>query len=376
VDLTGLSLSGVATFARGSTATNLTTFTCTAVNLSGYGINDGDVITVGTITGANAEQWNAPAKLVLTAGTMAAATGIRLEYLEQPSVAAGVSPAAAPITLKLHKGAFVGQVATTGIASRALIHSGGSNKNQLQKFGMYFVVDSIIYAVDNCVMDQVSIDFGLDGIATAAWSGKGTVLRQLAPTAVVAALPAAPAFSGTGNATGTAAARVTTGNYITNKLSTLSLSGNLYGSGGTVYTLALTGGNLTIANNVAYITPANLGAVNIPIGYFTGSRSISGNVTAYLKTGTGNSAQVLADIVSNNVAETKFRLQIEVGGASNAVHVDFRMNGCLLQVPTIEAAEVMSTTINFTAQGHSALIADNAYDLENTNDVSVIYYSV
>lgn len=56
----------------------------------------------------------------------------------------------------------------------------------------------------------------------------------------------------------------------------------------TVYTVALTGGSLSIANNVTYLTPANLGTLNVPCTYFTGTRTITSNVTAYLKTGAGS----------------------------------------------------------------------------------------
>ena len=151
------------------------------------------------------------------------------------------------------------------------------------------------------------------------------------------------------------------------------------GSAGTSYNIAITGGNLTISNNVSYVVPANLGVVNQAIGYFTGSRSISGNVTAYLKTGTAYSAQLLSDIIAANAAETKFKVQVEVGGANNTVHVDFLMNGAMLQIPTIETGDVMSTTINFTAQGYDALAgtaaANQIYDLSQTNELYIKYHA-
>jgi hypothetical protein len=154
----------------------------------------------------------------------------------------------------------------------------------------------------------------------------------------------------------------------------MKLIAGIQGSG-TSYNVALTGGSITIANNINYVIPSNLGVVNSAIGYFTGTRSISGSVTAYLRTGANNSAQVLNDILSANLAETKFRTQIEIGGASNSVHVDVNMNGTALQVPTVETADVMSTSITFTAQGYDPLLATNGYDLEQTNDMTITYYS-
>jgi hypothetical protein len=320
-------------------------------------------------------EWNQPAKVTALAGT-----GITLEYLTAPSAAAGTAPTGFSGT-KLHYGAWTSNAATGGTAAYALAHFGGSNKNQLQKFGIIFSIDGALYAIDNGALDQAVIDFGLDAIAMVAWTGKGTQLRQLPATATITGAPGTSAtFSGVGNATGTATATNTTAPYITNKLSTMKLIAGIQGTG-TSYNVPLTGGSLTIANGIQYITPANLGVVNSPIGYFTGSRSITGTVSAYLKTGTpsnpNTTATLLNDILSNvsSAAETKFRLQIEIGGGTNAVRVELDMDGCMLQVPTVETADIISTNIGFTAQGTSALLADQAYDLGNTNDLTVRYFS-
>jgi hypothetical protein len=385
IDTTGLALSTVAAFTRITNANGVAaatsdtvSFTCAAANLTTAGIAVNDVITVTGITdtsGTKAKEWNTAARILSITGTLTACTGMTLVYLTAPDVSTGLVPSTSPTTLSLRTGAW-SNIVTAGstpvVPAYGQLHFGGSNKNTLQKFGLIFVVDGAIYAIDNCAMDQAVVDFGLDAISMVAWTGKGTVLRQLPATAIVTGSPGV--FSGAGNATGTALATVTDAQYITNKLSTLQLIGGIQGTG-TAYTLALTGGSLTIANGISYITPQNLGVVNKSIGYYTGTRSITGTVTAYLKTGTGNSAQVLSDILAANAAETKFRLQVEVGGLSNAVHVEFDMDGCMLQVPTVETADIMSTTIGFTAQGSSSIQADQAYDLGNTNDLTIRYFS-
>ncbi len=366
---------------RASTTTNVAVLTCSAANFTNANLAVGDVASFGGLpaTVTNVAQWTGPVKLLTLAPSASAATTVTFEYLTAPSAAAGTTCVTAPTSAKISSAAFIQQNTAVASPAYALFHTGASNKNQLQKFGMYFVVDNQMYAVDNCVLDQATIDFGLDGIAMVAWTGKGTALRQLPSTAVISS--ANPAvFSGTGNATGTAAPKVTDSNtakFITNKLSTLSLQAGIQG-GGTTYNLALTGGSITIANNVNYVVPANLGVVNVPIGYFTGTRSITGNVTAYLRTGSTNSAGLLNDILvgTSTTTETKFKMQIEVGGSSNSLHVDFKINGAVLQVPTVETADVMSTTINFTAQGYDPLLATNTYDLEQTNDLQITYYTV
>jgi hypothetical protein len=372
----GTAVTGITSFARGTSLTPTVTVSNTAVNLSSATINVGDYIAFGSFTPTtvtNVTSWEGPVKLLSFGGTTSAATSLVVEYQTAPPTAAGTTLVTAT-AMALFKCAWVPVATTASSPAHAYVHTGVSNLNQLQKFGMIFSVDNIIYAVDNCALDQASIDFGLDGIATIAWTGKGTALRAI-PTATVADTTNIPTFGGTGLATGPAKPKNTTANYITNKLSTMSLKSGIQGSGATTYNLALTGGNLTVANNINYVVPANLGVVNQAIGYFTGTRSITGNVTAYLRTGTNNSAQVLQDILDANDAETKFKIQIEIGGLANAIRVETLMDGVVLQVPTVETGDVMSTTINFTAQGYDPTAATNTFDLERTNDLHVTYYS-
>lgn len=326
----------------------------------------GEKYHVQGMSGTTAPIWNDAVEVVSSS-----ATSLVLRYLDAPTTGTTVPTVNAAV--KLVTSAYAGHAVAGANPSFGQVVTAMSNKNQLQKFGMIFLVDSAVYLIDNCVADSASIDFGLDGIATVAWTVRGTRLEYAPDATISAATPAV--FGGTGIATGTTKAPVADPYYITNKLSTMQLKAQI-GGGGTEYLLALTGGNLTISNNVNYITPANLGAVNVPIGYFTGSRSISGNVTAYLRVGANRTAQLLKDIVDANAAETKFYTKIDVGGASNAYRVEFLMNGVLLQIPTVETADVISTTINFTAQGHgNVLDANTAYDLSATNDLRIRYFA-
>lgn len=262
-------------------------------------------------------------------------------------------------------------------SSYAEVTSSLSNKNQLVKFGMIMVVDGITYVIDNCCLNQAVIDFGLDGIAMVAWTGMGTKLRQISTTAAFA-IPGSGLTGGaiTGGLTGTGYIyKNADADFITNKLSTITLKAGIDGTG-TVYNLALTGGSITINNNVTYVTPANLGVVNIPIGYFTGTRAISGSVTAYLRTGTNNTADLLSTLLSAAATsagiEPKYQLVVSIGGSAATTKVVIELPMAFLQIPTIDAAAVMSTTINFTAEGHSS--DATSIDIENTNELEVRYY--
>jgi hypothetical protein len=247
-----------------------------------------------------------------------------------------------------------------------------SNRNQLVKFGMIIVLDTITYVIDNCCLNQAQINFGLDGIAMIAWSGMGTALRQLSSTAV---FDSASPYGITGGLTGNYTYKAVNADFITNKLSTISLKAGIKGTG-TTYNLALTGGQLTINNNVTYVTPANLGVVNLPVGYYTGTRAISGNVNAYLRTGTTNTAGLLSALLTASATsagiEPKYQLRIAVGGSAATTRVEFELPMAFLQIPTVDAQAVLSTTINFTAEGYTA--DATGVDIENTNELEVRYY--
>lgn len=361
------------------------TFTSVAVAASGAatfvgtgftsGIAAGTVLIIKGVTGLGASQFNSAIKLTAATTT----TTIQGTYIVVPTASVVLGNWTSAVTFNAtawnEYAAIAADTAApgAGTAPYSSITTALSNKNQLLKFGMIITVDGVTYAIDNCAMDQAVIDFGLDGIATVAWTGKGTALRQLA-TNVTYTTDANPVLGGP--LSGTIGGKTTTANFITNKLSTVTLETNI-GGGGTAYTLALTGGSITIANNITYVTPANLGVVNLPIGYFTGTRAISGSMTAYLRTGTANTAGLLSTMLSNASTtagvEPKFRLQLEIGGASNATRIEVEAAGAFLQIPTVDAQAVMSTTINFTAEGYSA--DKTGYDIENTNDLNIRYLS-
>jgi hypothetical protein len=348
-------------------------------------------------------------------------------------------------------------------AGSAVCSLTNSGKHQLQQFGLIISLGGTAFVIDNCVMDTATIDFGLDAIASIAWAGKGSTLRQLgnspvitqsgtvvtfAPTttslsfagiasavnastgvftcaATSLVVGASVVFSGTNTGTGVVAngtyyiistngsttfslsstlggsaislAGLTTGTiigqtatytapdgitgtanfknttapYLANKLSTVYIDDGI-SVGGTQYTVALTGGNLTFANNVTYLTPANLGVVNAPIVYFTGTRAVSGTMNAYLRTGNTNTAGLLASMLANSATSTNpaFYMKLSIGGTSAAAcRVDVEMPAVMLTIPTVATEQVVSTTISFTAQGS----ASGAFDIEQLNEATITY---
>ena len=261
----------------------------------------------------------------------------------------------------------IGAAWTEDTASATVVAT-NSQSHQLQKFGMVIVIDGVSYVIDNCALDTATIDFGLDAISMIAWAGKGAILRQI--SGLTASTGSTVTFAN--GLTGTAKGKNTSAAYIANKLSTLTVKKEIDGTG-TVYTVAITGGSLTIANNLTYLTPANLGVVNRPFTYFTGTRAVSGSINAYLRAGSTNTAGLLADMLAGSTTDVDpaFYVQLEMGGASNATRVEFEMPATVLTIPTVATEQVVSTTINFTAQGS----ASAEFDIGAANEIEVRYYT-
>jgi hypothetical protein len=237
-----------------------------------------------------------------------------------------------------------------------------SNKHQLHAFGLVIIVDDTTFIIDNCVLNTATIDFGLDAIASVQWAGQGGVLRQITS-------PTVGSGSLSGTLTGNFLAKVTNCPYIANKLSVVTLDEGI-GAGGTTYNVALTGGSLTISNNVTYLTPANLATVNKPVTYFTSTRAISGSLNAYLRTGSGNTAELMSSMLAGSATAVNppFYMKISIGG-TGTTKVDFEMPAVVLTIPTVNAEQVVSTTINFTAQGSTS----SAFDIGAANELTVTY---
>lgn len=330
-----------------ATRANASATVATATGTFAAGIVAGDTINFSGFSPAN---WDGQYVAVSANGTTSVVYTVD---------ATGVTGTTAAGTVKAATGQWFETTANARLAFE------GSNVQTLVPFSLIFKIDNTYYRIDNCAVDQATIDFGLDQIAMIKWSGKGTRVYEYTNTTGISELNALTA-------------PVTTANYITNKLSTVALTSNIGGVSGTAYTVPLTSGSITISNNLNYLTPKNLNVVNQPIGYYTGARSISGTMSAYLRSGTaGDTGSLWSALLAASTAstETKFALVIALGGAANAVRVEFDMQAAFLQIPTMDAQDIVSTNIAFSAQGYSLPTSANTYDLTKANDLVVRYYS-
>lgn len=304
----------------------------------------------------------------LTAGAdgndvMTAEEGVLWNFLAAPNTTAGELG-----------GADAAWVETVGGVTPATLSFAKSNTNQLKAFAIIIVFEAVTYVIHNCAIESASIDFGLDAITSIAWTGRGTTMEQLDTTISISDSSTTRTSTFSGGVTGSARYKDVNAKYLANKLSTISVVRNEFnGLDSKTYTIALTGGNLTIANNLSYLTPANLGVVNAPVTYFAGTRAISATVNAYLKTGGSSTAELLKDMLASSTNdENQYTVTINIGGTNTATtRVELAMPTAMLSIPSITSEQVISTAINIMPQASTT----GVYDIEKTNELTVKYYA-
>ena len=258
-----------------------------------------------------------------------------------------------------------------------------SDHHELLKMSIFFALENTTYRLNECQVNQAEIDFSIDGIATITWSGNATTIDQVSTAIedpskalIVTRTSATDATDSTSTATTYTEAynyvdttAPNDADYLRNKLSTLTLSHarnsanvlEVGGSGSAItYDINITGGSLTIANNITYVTPETLGLVDVPVGSFTGARQITGSLTMYLDTKSNGSNQLLSDLTAaTDLVNNEFDMSLFMGGGSSSVPVvEFDLPKAHLQIPTIETADIISTTVEFAAQGTDLLTGD------------------
>jgi len=230
----------------------------------------------------------------------------------------------------------------------------GSNLTELAKANIYFAVgktgeSQIVYKLSDCCVNEAGIDFDIDGITTINWSGMGTMISE------VSTHPAATRYEGTGV--------TATSNFIRNRLTELSAVSTLPAS--VTYGLTLTGGNITISNNMTFLTPETIGVINQPLGAVTGTRSIGGSFTCYMNNASNSSMDLFENIIeATGTVTNTFALGFKIGGAAGLPRLELNAGACHLEVPTHSIDDVISLEVNFHALGT---------DIDSTDELTVLY---
>jgi hypothetical protein len=246
-----------------------------------------------------------------------------------------------------------------------------SNKTALRTFELIFSMSSTsnssapdtVYTITDAVVNAVTIDFDIEGIAQLQWSGFGKTISgsNTMPTTFTAANSINEAVNSTNS-------------FIRNRLTTVNVGTTevAFGaSAGTTkfYNVILTGGSITIDNGITFLTPEELGKVNIPLGHVTGTRSVSGTMTCYLDDDrdANSSGALFRNMTANtSLSRNKFDLLFSIGGASSP-KVEFDIPQAHLEIPTHNIDDVIGLEVNFNGLPTS---------ISNTDELVVRYYGL
>jgi hypothetical protein len=265
-----------------------------------------------------------------------------------------------------------GKLRTTNVAAAVGSHSTRSNYATAQENHLYFKLDNVIYQVANATVNQGTVDAGIEEIATVTWTGNGTVMRELVGTPRNNAVSVfggvlntgTPVLANSNAAALTAVAAyhpynqmnvagsISTNSFIKNRLSAIEFKhAPSAGGAGVTYTFPVTSLSFDYTNNITYLTPEELSALNEPIGQFTGSRAVMGTATMYLRAGDAQSAQFLRNISqdSRTSSSATSNANLIIGGAT-APYVAFSMPAVQFEFPQIAVEDVLAVSVNFMAQ--------------------------
>ena len=252
---------------------------------------------------------------------------------------------------------------------------------------IYMKLDNVFYQIVNAAVNEAAVDAAIDGIALTTWTGMGTKLVTLTDDV---ATPAAHArdravlvFGGilangttvTSNASSNVVAAShlhapatvgsiscakwdkhivntteTTASFIKNRLSQLEIQ---YVAN--AYNFPVTAMSFNYTNNTTYLTPEELASLNTPIGQFTGSKTITGSISAYLRAGSDSDKNDSSRFLKGLVADTRTSVasvssaNLIVGG-NTAPYVNFGMPAVQFNFPTDAIEDVIGITAEFLAQ--------------------------
>ena len=239
---------------------------------------------------------------------------------------------------------------TNGLSSNStnmMVNFLDSQHHELLKFHIYMLVDNIWYVIENCQVAEGSISNDIAAIGAMAWSGQGT---EIVP------LDAAPFVIADVNSVDCNLEV----SYIRNKLTVLKVKDNETGK---VYNIPITGGSVTFNNNITFLTPSTLACLDVPIGSYTGALAIEGEMSAYLDTRIGGTAELLKDLLAKKAVTTDFEIAVCMGGiydtpTPGAVIV---IPHAQLAIPSIESADVIGTSFSFKAMSSDFAAGDQAF---------------
>lgn len=307
-----------------------------------------------------------------------------------------------------------GPVVTPGTSTETIVFT-ESNRSVLSTANFYFVISTsaatpLVYKINQAVVNEVTMDFDVDGIAMCNWSGFAKTVEDFSGSVHYdATLPiftdvtvdgttiavgdlwidsdndrTAALMTNVGDGTEAAQQAIdeainSTNTFIRNRLTQLSITASdavtFPGGGAGVYTMTLTGGSFTISNNISYLVPEEIGTVNIPIEHVTGSRTVSGSFTCYISyddsSNGGTSSDFFKALTASEALEdtvNDFDLTMKIGGDGTDTtlpYVSVHLGQAHVEIPNHSIEDVISLETSFHGLPS---------DLSSSDEVDVTYY--
>ena len=236
--------------------------------------------------------------------------------------------------------------------------------------------EKALYKLEKAVLNEATLDFDIDGIATINWSGFATGIEDVSTD------PESRDFITASSAEITATVKegiTATNNFIQNRLSTVALTNSTDSLSNfeDSYTLTLTGGSITFSNNIEYVTPSTMGVVNQPLGHYTGARSVTGTLNCYLDGTAGRSKDLFEDLAESATLDVVnfFDLTVTLGG-STAPNLAVNVPAAHLEVPVHSVDDVISMEINFHGLPSSGSAAALVQSISQANESKLTYKGV
>lgn len=223
---------------------------------------------------------------------------------------------------------------TQQLSDRFEIDFLSSSTNVFPDLWIYLAIDDNLneglYKVGRCFVQSVRIQFDINGILKTDWVIKALDYAPL--TATPSTFLDMTHLSG----------------YMKTRLSKVTFNRQA-----TDYKLPLLSGGITISNKVIRLSTPTVNTQIAPNPRVrVENRDVVGDFSAYLRTGSGNSADLLNDMLSSTATTNDLaNITIDLGSTTGASRLAIEMPTCLIDLPKIlTGTNTISTTISMFPQ--------------------------
>lgn len=210
-----------------------------------------------------------------------------------------------------------------------------TNVAKSKELTLWVEFSDTVYRLNNCVVTTAEVVGKINDLTHIVWTGKASSITNVGKVSI-------------------ASSELTFNTYIKNKLSTIDLILDSI-----TYDIPITNYNITIRNNIAHIYRKKIGKIEEVTGHYTGTRTIDGDISAYLKIGSNKSVELFDKLrqISANLEENKASLTIHAGNTADT-HSDFIMPNTVLEIPSQQFTDLITLRIPFFALESQKSVAD------------------